>query len=97
MVETPLVTAKRLELSEVHHRAFELNRQQRCLASYLFFCTYEIPQLCFYFTSVEVLPSEGWIPHSRIQALAAWSGWIGNARSQLSAGVKGHHFGKQDF
>lgn len=36
MVETPLVTAKRLELPEVHRLAFELNIQQRCLASYLF-------------------------------------------------------------
>lgn len=36
MFETPLVTGKRLELSEVHHLSSEVNTRQRHLASDLF-------------------------------------------------------------
>lgn len=36
MVETPLVTSKRLELLEVRCLVSEINVQQRCLASDLF-------------------------------------------------------------
>jgi len=66
VVENPLVTARRLTFwsssSCIWGKYTEKMFSLRSL-----FCTSEMSQLCFCFTSVEVLPSEGWIPHSCMQ------------------------------